>query len=773
MSLLTATALTFAAAAVEGYSVLDHCRNKNEDEDEGTIRTTQLSPSSLIAHSVAYGVLSIPLSAIGASPSLELLSKLTKTHPAILKSSNDEAIERAKIQTKMSVEDEGTKKRRLKVGHGSASTDTGDKEAHLSSNSENNIEMALEDQRQNLSVQRVREENRRSLAAMREKRLLKEIVKAGTAAVARPTNGLVSQIIDDTIKRNQDKKKGTLQWSRVRSYIATLDGRVLPTQMAEAMRRIRILIFGYGLVSTAVAYQISCLKKETKEKETTQSNYYKIGRDKVAVEKFADTCTEKAEEGIALRLFLHDDQNEFKHLDKNNVHQFFGGQINSCQGCVLPIVTSKNISSDGNIPVHGKKSTLHECTGSEVLYWHLGQAEHEWYQLPINSKWLFSRKVDGAPNNYILVESNISGSIRDCAQGCSTKKHLRIFQESSSNDNHGNDNEEERFQKLRLEASKIQRVATNKLRNDADDGQAMDIMHVFIGNDIDVTKKNYENVIIMNGLDGVTFCILAQVQEILSSKLNVEHAPEYNSDQNINSTSSLNAKVNKEITSTTPYFISTVDFIGKRIRQLGQSTVTHVGGVFHSKGNIEVTNTAPLISTIDFIGKQIRQLGQLSANHIGRIFSSIPNKKNINIFTDDPYITKWLESRLKQTGMQVNVCDIRSTSTRNIRQKVDSLASEDIFLFLCSSDAATINIATEVMACRKDIDQSKFISVVEKVASKETLMALTKSSVNKRQHIPLCVATIHEGLFTLARSFLREGKNPVDTQRVLNERLKI
>jgi len=90
---------------------------------------------------------------------------------------------------------------------------------------------------------------------------------------------------------------------------------------------------------------------------------------------------------------------------------------------------------------------------------------------------------------------------------------------------------------------------------------------------------------------------------------------------------------------------------------------------------------------------------------------------------------------------------------------------EEIFIFLCSTDAATINVASNIMTAQDGPNSSFFIPIIEEEISKETLKLLTKGEIEKCT--PICTTSIQEELLILAKKLLMEGKATKEIQDML------
>mmetsp|Transcript_16418 Transcript_16418/g.35492 ORF Transcript_16418/g.35492 Transcript_16418/m.35492 type:complete len:462 (-) Transcript_16418:75-1460(-) len=219
-SLFLAAAL--AAGLVEGSSVIRYHRRallqqSNVENDDGSGNNansggsaTITSVSILAAHSIFYGIASLPLGIVGASPGLAFLPKFLPASKCA--AAPGDAIVNT-VEKKMKIED---------VKHHSRLNNLPPtpSDMHIVSDTGRGMGRML------------RHENSKKM--MEEKSASRNKIKPATA-VTRPSvcNSISSR------------------------YIATLDGAHLPTPLAEAMRRSRCMFIGAGLVSYAITQYLS------------------------------------------------------------------------------------------------------------------------------------------------------------------------------------------------------------------------------------------------------------------------------------------------------------------------------------------------------------------------------------------------------------------------------------------------------------------------------------------------------------------------------------
>ncbi len=503
-----AVGVALVAGVAEGSSVLQHCYKKNttstineEEEDGGAPKTElqevaqdqvnaniqaqnigedqqqqQQTAPKLFWPSVVYGSLALPLTAVGSSPSVASIVRLTNLPepPQSLSPSQDqisvesprkmqmnvehgldssvvqerspeaefESAGREELSVVQQVTDEekdagsahsnsGGNDRRSRLGIGnrmgmmgdagnvetSTSTTTNHKRRTMKlgfpanpgagtgnttgggrDNNTTRIESvpspALRNPAGGLDVQRFREDNRRALAAMRERNMLKaqeqgqsqgqyeadeiETISTNTTTVTDTTAMEVASNAQATTVGKNTKQaaqvqtlRGMIQPSASSSsthlppptrttgvvstnHVNSLDGRVLPTKMAQNMRNLRIAALGYGVIHATIVHQIQKHQdelEERREKFERRKQLYEHGRDADLVRHYVQsmrTSTSRGDinigsvssascVGSGMTLRLMDDRDELLEMIRRD---------NARVPCTLPILCSNN--SNGN-----------------------------------------------------------------------------------------------------------------------------------------------------------------------------------------------------------------------------------------------------------------------------------------------------------------------------------------------------------------------------------------------------------------------------------------
>jgi len=683
MSLLIASAVTLAAGLVEGKSVLDHNQKSRSVEYRTPFSSRQVKggSGSLVVPTIVYGVLSLPLTLIGASPSLKLISKITPVSTSLPQN--------LEVGPEDISDEPKNRRRRMKIGPKSG---IDEHESLIENYNEN-----LLAQKQHLNVQEVREGNRRALAAIRERRLQDKIQST--------TSVNPDKIVEDSIAAQSTRKVlSQHQKLKISSYIATLDGRALPTPIAETMRRVRIGLGLYSLITVAVAYQLQSSNDTNENKsKTAEVKHYPTGRNLIAIQNFVKggrTDHEegyKSNEGVALRLFK--DLEDLKKYSESN-RSLSQTKITPEGGrLVLPIVTSN--------PNH--------VVDRDTLFWSLGSTESDWDEFPITMKWLFR---NDSRHPYILLESNICSSLKDYTRQASLNSMRGEWR---------TEKEESLVQKSVLEARKIKEITKKKLEATSGESQDLTVFHIIIGNGMaqnsgELEMTDNQNIYI-DGIDAVACNIVDQVKLIDSCR---RKSLESANEQIESSATEPRQEDHSNFFSITSTPWQTVDTIGKNIRQSVQIFLSHVGGSILS-----------LYSKIH-----------------------VTQKTTINIFSDDPDIMKWLNNIFVDTKeFKLLFHDCQSYNQKTFYEE------EEIFIFLCSTDAATINVASNIMTAQDGPNSSFFIPIIEEEISKETLKLLTKGEIEKCT--PICTTSIQEELLILANKLLMEGKATKEIQDML------
>lgn len=234
MSWIDPTALFLSAALsagiIEGSSVIRHHRRGNDAAGP--------SVPALAVRSIVYGVASVPLGVVGASPGLGFLPPSISSVEAAGESAEELLEDDAAIK---GVDEEDRHKSEPVDMHHVQVNDTPPPPSNVSSGIGRGMGRML------------RHEN----AMKMKQRQLSE----------RPAASPVANSAEMIRSRSKTKIAAS---SPPRRFIATLDGAPLPTPLAEAMRRSRCILIGAGLVSYVMARQPS----RRDENDTGSWNYH-------------------------------------------------------------------------------------------------------------------------------------------------------------------------------------------------------------------------------------------------------------------------------------------------------------------------------------------------------------------------------------------------------------------------------------------------------------------------------------------------------------------
>lgn len=697
MSLFAAIATAFTAASIEGLSIIDEAQKRQSHLARGELSQTKTTsiPSSkvLVFPTLVYGILSLPLSAIGASPSLYLISKLTPFHPHL----EDEHIVEQEFDHQTSPTGNLTSSSSINfetatLPHRRMKLDT-----TKSSNNHN------DNDRSQFTVKQKRAENRQILAAMKERRE-RDRIQSNRSDVA-------AHKISRESHSSQSSRNG-FRHNHISSYITTLDGRPLPTSLAESMRRVRILAFGYGLVSAIVVYHLESMDNKNFKTSTNDSkqNSSSVGRDPKAVENFIKHFDRMNHndmvKGVAMRLFH--DYNEFSKYSTN--HSARTSQRNYMtepsrhECCVLPI-TSFSLN----------KNTINDDI---LLHWFLGRTEADWNALPISPRWLFQPTGKGKnipvevgkTNHFILLETNLISSLQESVEALEKRKMNDLWQDKK---------EQIRKNNSLVEAQKVDHVASSKLFPDSN--HEVGVVNVFVGNGVGhhyaLQGGEDHNHIYINGLDALARNILEEVESM------------------------------RDLTN-------------------GNGTVVPVGATnvdgsnASDNGNeIDTIKHSSPIQIVDGLGRYIRLTGQIVMNHLSKKLANFHfqkhNRSTIHMYSDSPEMMSWIEDSFQKENVRVHLYLDQETVVNT------SLSDNDIILVMCSSDSATINITSLLLQKYELATKTNCISVLENTASKETLNVIAKSSLShERSKVAIiCLDSIVDELFSYARENLRRKKS--------------
>lgn len=284
-----------------------------------------------------------------------------------------------------------------------------------------------------LDVQRKREDNRRALTAMRERkaqldkeeqenqdRLLKqqqnqkqqnqEVINA--MMEGRPIKKYVENKVEASAPTvPPPAAAGGIKASSTNKHLSTkyaippagssangtlLDGRILPTKFAQNMRGLRIFLMGYSLAHGTIAFQI---KRQNEEKKQQQEEHRcrAMGRDRVAIQSFIERCTEctpsSSNTGIALRLVNDGKQLQeimrftslaMPMVEANDIVGNVNGNGHDNQeqkpredhhrACTLPILCS---DEQVHLPFEATKKTTKQEYGFQNMIWNQNSQKYE------------------------------------------------------------------------------------------------------------------------------------------------------------------------------------------------------------------------------------------------------------------------------------------------------------------------------------------------------------------------------------------------------------
>ena len=713
MDILAATSAAFLAGIAEGKSVLKHHCENNKESSGG-------QEQSLIIPSLVYGSLSVPLTVIGSSPSVELVSKYSHLEiPEFITTLDAPVIDESpKNQERDSLNQQSTQSepsvRRMKLGlPGNAESDSQNSDKITNSNSGRN-------------VIRMREDNRRVVAAMHEKTLVKKEKDASIAA---------SQV-QGTQNDTRGKQKG-------RSLSAApILGKTLPTALAENMRRARILLLGYSIMSATLLYQ-NILRDRDESKE--ERNHSQREKQLIAVRQYMKCKQCKA--GVAMRIMTeHQDISELKRVQGNPRTQLTNSDTMEIEiPCSLPIqIYSQELqaASETNIPV-----------------WTPGENASDRLDIPLNKRMLYGNK--SGSRRFVILESITSTSLLD---GVLSRQRTYSMQAS----------ERQSIMQNEISSRMIQNAVKVKYAD------CVGVAHIMIGTTTmkDAGERGSLDVIQserirLNSMDAVASRIIQSVELALTAKVKDQSSKDAKETKKTDfhdhisqaaTTAKSEAEENK---ASSNILLRVIDSVGMQIRSGGRKVMT------------VTTNT--VVGAVDTVGRQVRTASQMvldAADSVGdlliKTIKRSPNHKGtIHVFSDDLQLVSFAKSIMAPRNFRIIWHDIRNDGyTKTLTKKAFDEKSRDMFLVITKNDTSTIH-ATIALASIFPVEQKKkIISVLEKGSSRDTLMSLLRAE-DEFITEPICVESIHEELIAHAKTILvSERLEANQVEDVILSRLK-
>ena len=721
MDILAATSMALVAGVAEGTSVLKHYCKTNDSEDE-----------SIVIPSLVYGTISLPLTVIGASPSAPLVARMSGLHiqeKVLLQEEEEElnSTDHHKSNHQNGTSSSINMRRTMKLGL----PGNGDIKAA-------NEDVVLTNPAGGLNVNQLREDNRRALAAMNEKRLHQDRLRKEDSANIRTQSPSAAVMQKDKFEQGRIQGRPSSNSTTSTSLLGTR----LPTQFAENMRRARILLLGYGIVSATIVYQAH-KKNEQNSSKSDEPEREISERDCAAVRKYME-C-DHCELGVAMRMMndrIGMDEIIREMGKKSRMALFQGGMSAPCS---LPIICSQET---GVAPQQFSQSDLE--TGNKPPYWALGQNRQEWDEIPLSERMYFGG-IDGSGRRYVLLESIISTSIKDGAS-LQRLRHLQLSDKCSST------------QHAEINSLKIQHALKKKCKE-----EDIGVAHIMIGTTIDDTGRTGtidilpSQRVIINSMDAMAFGIVKSINQILNKADEIKREESKATDDESTTDDMPNSlpETEKEAeAASTTRFLKAVDYVGRQIRNGGELVVS------------------TFFNTIDTVGRKIRQGGTMIVRTTGALRKSFRRSPKprviINIYSDDLNIVAWLKGVLGPCDFQIVWHDVRRDDFIGKFPKASS-TSTDLFLVLCSNDDDTIHATMTLMSNFPPDEQDKIISVVESYSARDTLEAFLDIDDEARTTMePICAASIHEELIAYAKSLLI-GKNmsPSEVQKNISSTLAV
>lgn len=694
MDILAATSAAFIAGIVEGRSVLKHyC--ENDEKSSGSEQT-----QSLLVPSLVYGTLSLPLTVIGSSPSVELVSRFSQLE--IPEPRTPVMAEHPKDASSEDIHQYEPTIRRMKLG--------------LPSNGE--LDGQNEDKLTNpnggRNVLQMREENRRALAATHEKKLAEKAIDSANAF-----NALTSHVQGTHRGDYRGQVKGGS------SVAPPILGKTLPTTVAENMRRARILLIGWGAVSATVLYQK--YQRERNDDKKGQIVHSQQGKNLAAVQKYMQ-CT-GCNAGVAMRIMTdHQELNEVKRtICSPRKHPINFDKMDTLIPCSLPIICSAQ-----------QTLVAHE----DIPVWSIGDNANDWLDIPFDKR-MFFENIDGS-KQFVILESITSTSLL----GGVISQQRRYLKQG---------NERQSILQAEISSRMIQNALKVKFEG------SVGVTHIIVGTTAKHVSDDGPFDVLptdrirLNSMDAVASKIVQSVHLALSAVNDLKKPKDSKQTENTDfhnhmSQSTATKNVMEANKSSSNFLLKAIDTVGMQIHNAGRKVVSAatntVVDAVDSVGRQVRKASQIVIDTADNVGILLIKTIKRSPNYKG----------TIHVLSDDLELVSWAKSIMAPRDFQIIWHDVRRHNyTKPLDQKEFDNKSTDIFLVLCTTDACTIHTST-VLATMLPIEQTnKIISVVEKVSSCDTLHILLNAE-NEMIAEPICVALIHEELIANAKTFLISDK---------------
>jgi hypothetical protein len=704
MDILASTSLSFVAGVAEGRSVLKHYCETNGSEEHG-----------VIIPSLVYGLFSLPLTIVGSSPSVELVAKYS---PLEIQESRDTSFQQelSTEEGELNDDDEKTRTkyspetRKMKLGlPGPGYSQKQDEDEKLVNPAGG------------LNVAQMREDNRRAIAAMSHRKFQRQ------------------NQADEKFSSTDTKKKDILKRND-RFHVKGRPGTGLPTSFTENMRRSRILLLGYSIVSATIAYQEY---KKNEENSSKQDNPQMRGRDSAAIQNYMN-C-KMCEMGVAIRIL--NGQNGINEMSPIESRARLGLlQQGIPTPCSLPIVCYQQ----GAMAPQGSFPFSLESGDNSMPFWDLGIHGKDWNELPLNRRMFFGG-IDGSRRG-IVFESIVSTSIKDGL----LLQHRRDSKLRQA------------MERVDINSRKIQHAIA------ANGEGGIGISHIVIGTTVDRVNRSSSTDIIpcqkifINSMDAIALAIFKSVNEILANKDKTEHEESATVlkhsgkiQSKFSETITAVQSNDEPITASNPFLI-VVDSVGKHIRHGGAFVINSVSSVGDA---------------IDSVGRQMRHGGRRILTRAGNFstgFIKILTRSHtrnyrarINIFSDDASIASWLKGTLNTKEFQVAWHDVRNNNATETIKK--DASKEEIYVILCSNDDTTIHATTSIMSTLPPKDHDRIISVIESVSARDTLKAFQGKDDNAQS---ICVSSIHDELFAYSKNLLiRKNVSPDKTEKIILSKL--
>ena len=700
-ALVGTTALIFTAGVAEGVSVWRNSSSMYPEENIGEQKNIH-TMRSLVVPSFIYGTLSVPLTWMGESPSVNWVKRCTFFREIKRDAMTHRDVAAASLNTKNIS---------TLVKHQNTNDSLNTRPIHSTLSNHRRVPT------RKMKIGSI-------ITGKTSSSSSDEIVCNNETGIARlNTNDVepssLSSIGANTVTNKYEKIISIPTVSdRMRSSYSIIRHEPLPTYFAQCMKRFRVAVLGCSILYGTVTYQISQYNEEMIKREELLYQQ-SIGRDIKSIQDLVKNIHTRGKNGVSFRLYSDDDE----------VDSFQTVEMCQEKG-IVPILCSNK-----------SHFTPKRMRFGETRYWSLGRRS-EWLDIPLNDQCFIGK----GSHKLFLVESSVSSSI---LKGI----HFQNGKSEASSSS---------FYRARLHANKIRAILNRKFGHDIKMKHVVIGTNVKMGHETSIVN----DVICLNSLDKMGDKLRSQVEKIHNTNLDdfdqvhdrkkgvlqipePSYFPTITIDElgrNVRSFGRSTAyacqklgRASLKIASSLP---TNVNDIGKQIRQLGRVAVE-----VHA-------------SVADHIGKSLRKAthraihsipNSIDVGHIKSIFTKKTTR--VVVYSEDPSTVAWVRDVIQDTHnrFQYNWCDTTQENLKCIVNEGDSIC------IICgSTDDDTIN--TFLTLCQdKEMAKPNVFAIVmlNQMSSTESLEELILDHHSSFGNTTiLCEESIQEELFATTKKSL-------------------